>query len=306
MPTVASASRIKLQNILYATDLSQSAQTVLSHALDLARHYGAVLYTVHVLPHMPFVEAAAPYPAEIKSHAKEDLNSLTSSVSWQAVGHKELIERGEVCQVLEELVRKYDIDLILLGSGGRTGLEKLLLGSVAEEVFRRAECPVLTVGPHATRWQIDGNPQDILFATDFGQESLHALPYALSLAEENRARLTMLHVAPEPGIALLEPEPGAMPVVDPKELVASTEKQLRALLPEGTQLAREPEYLVHFGSPAEIILRVAQAADMIVIGVKRPAVLTKHLGAGVAYKVACEARCPVLSVGERFHQRRTG
>lgn len=306
MPTVAAPSRIKLQNILYATDFSQSAPTVMSHALDLARHYGAMLYTVHVLPHMPFVEAAAPYPEEIKSQANQKLNTLTGSVSWPAIGHKELIEQGELWQVLQSLVQKYDIDLIILGTGGRKGVEKLLLGSVAEEIFRKAECPVLTVGPHASRWQMDGNLQDILFATDFGQESLHALPYAISLAEENGARLTMLHVAPEPGIALPEPEPGAMPVLDPKEVVASTEKELRALIPEGTDLAREPEYLVHFGSPAEIILRVAQAADMIVLGVKRSGALTKHLGAGVAYKVACEAPCPVLSVSARFHDRRAG
>jgi len=158
------------------------------------------------------------------------------------------------------------------------------------------------VGPHATRWEIDGKLWHILFATDFGPESVHGLPYAISLAEENRARLTLLHVAPEPGVALPEPEPGAMPVVDPCEVVASTEKQLRALVPGGTQLWHEPEYMVEFGPPAETIVKIAAGrADMIVLGVKRPAALTKHLGAGVAYKIACEATCPVLSVGARFH-----
>ena len=66
MPTVTAPTRIKLQNILFATDFSPSAQAVLSHAVDLARHYGAVLYTVHVLPHTPFVEAAQPDPKEIR------------------------------------------------------------------------------------------------------------------------------------------------------------------------------------------------------------------------------------------------
>ena len=203
--------------------------------------------------------------------------------------------------MLSKLVRKYGIDLIVIGTGGRKGLGKLLLGSVAEEVFRNAECPVLTMGPHATRWKIDGNLQHILFATDFGPESLHGLPYAISLAEENRARLTLLHVAPEPG-SLAGAEPGTLPVVDPSEVAASTENQLRALIPEGTQLWHEPEYMVEFGSPAEIIVRIAaQTVDMIVLGVKRPGALTKHLGEGVAYKVACDAPCPVLSVGARYH-----
>jgi nucleotide-binding universal stress UspA family protein len=223
------------------------------------------------------------------------------SQSFKGVRHKKLIEEGEVEKVLHSLVWKHEIDLIVIGTHGHKGLGKMLMGSVAEEVFRNAECPVLTVGPHATRWEIDGKLRHILYATDFGPESVHGLPYAISLAEENRARLTLMHVAPEPGVVLPEPEPGAMPVVDPSEVVASTEKQLRDLVPYGTTLWHEPEYMVQFGSPAEMIVRIAaQSVDMIVLGVKRSAALTKHLGAGVAYKVACEATCPVLTVGARF------
>ena len=302
MPTVTAPTRIIMQNILFATDFSPSAQAALCHALDLAHRYGGALYTVNVEPHMPFVEAAQPDPEQIKLLAERHMAALMGSESLKDVEHKELIEQGEVPEALSKLVRKHGIDLIVIGTGGRKGLGKLLLGSVAEEVFRNAECPVLTMGPHATRWKIDGNLLHILFATDFGSESVHGLPYAISLAEENRARLTLLHVAPEPGVALPEPEPGAMPVMDPSEVVASTEKQLRALIPAGTQLWHEPEYIVQFGRAAETIVRIAaQTADMIVLGAKRPAALTKHLGEGVAYTVACEAACPVLSVGARYH-----
>lgn len=302
MPTVISPTRVKLQNILFATDLTERAPVILSHALDVARHYGASLFTVNVLPHQPFVEAAQPDPERIRLRAKQQLANAAGSDAFKGITHKELIEEGEVAEVLAELVRKYDIDLIVMGTGGRKSLGKFLLGSVAEEVFRTAECPVLTVGPHATRWDIDGKLRHILFATDFGPESVHALPYALSLAEESRARLTLLHVSPEPGIALPEPEPGAKPVFNRMAVTASTEKQLRGLVPEGAQLWHEPEYLVQFGPPTETILGVAaQDVDMIVLGAKRPAALTKHLGAGVTYKVVCEAPCPVLSVGARWY-----
>ena len=302
MPTVTAPTRVKLQNILFATDFTPSAQLALSYAIDLAHSYDAEVYSVNVLPHMPFVEAVQPDPEQTRLLAKQELAALVGSESFKGIRHKELIEQGEVVEVLSKLVRKYDIDLIVIGTCGRKGLGKLLLGSVAEEVFRNAECPVLTVGPHATRWEIDGKLRHVLYATDFGPESVHGLPYAISLAEENRARLTLLHVAPEPTVALPEPEPGAMPVVDPSEVVASTEKQLRALVPYGTELWHEPEYMVEFGPSAETIVKVAAGtADMIVLGVKRPAALTKHLGAGVAYKVACDATCPVLSVGARFH-----
>lgn len=301
MPSVISPIRIKLQNILFATDFSPSARLALSYATNLARRYEADIYSVNVLPHLPFVEAPQPDPEQARFLATQRMADLIASESFKNIRHLELIEEGEVLEVIPTLVRKYAIDLIVIGTGGRKGLGKLLLGSVAEEVFRNAECPVLTVGPHATRGKIDGDLQHILYATDFGKESTHALPYAISLAEENRARLSLLHVAPEPGVALPEPEPGSMPVLDRNDVVAFTEQQLRALIPEGAQLWHEPGFMVRFGSPAETILDTAsETVDMIVLGVKRPRVLTKHLGAGVAYTVVCAAPCPVLSVGAHY------
>ena len=304
MPTVFAPARIKLQNILFATDFSPAARVLLSHALELSCHYGAALYTVHVLPHMPFVEGPSPDPEKITASAHEQLAKLMSFVSWKDVTHKELIERGEVAEVLARLIRLYAIDLVIVGCGGRHGFGKLLLGSVAEEVFRHAECPVLTCGPHCTRWDLDGRLRHIVFATDFGPESEHALPYALSLAEENHARLTMVHVSPQPGLVLPEMGPGAMVALERGDIGTYAEGRLRALLPEDVQLWHEPEYIVLFGPPAEMILgNAGDDVDLIVMGVKRPAPLTKHLGEGVAYKLACEAPCPVLSVSARYHAR---
>lgn len=300
MPTVTAPTRVKLQNILFATDFSPSADSALSYTVTLARRYDAEVLSVNVVPHAPFVEAAQPDPARTKLLAEQRMTDLARSESFRAIRHKELIDEGEVPEVLSKLVREYSIDLIVISTGGRKGPAKLLLGSVAEEVFRNAECPVLTVGPHAARWESDGHLGHILYATDFGAESIHGLPYAVSLAEENRARLTLLHVAPEPGVALTEPEPGTLPVFDRQEAEASTQSQLRALVPEANTLWHEPEFKVEFGSPAETIVKMAETADMIVLGVKRPTPLTKHLGAGVAYRVACDARCPVLSVGPRY------
>jgi nucleotide-binding universal stress UspA family protein len=261
-----------------------------------------MLYALNVLPRTPFVESADVEPEKIKRTAEKKMANMAGAPAFQGIRHTELIREGEVADVMAELVRTNQIDLIVLGTEGRSGLRKFLLGSVAEEVFRTAECPVLTVGPHAARG-VDGNLQHILFATDFGAESEHGLPYAISLAEEHRARLTLLHVASVPGMAFAQAETGAIPVIPPYEEVASGEKQLHELIAKEPPLWREPEYLVQFGPPAETIVRIARRdVDLIVLGVKRPAALTKHLGSGVAYKVVCEAPCPVLSVGARFHQ----
>ena len=301
MPAVTSPTHIKLQTILFATDFSPSAQAALTYALNLARSYEAAVYSVNVLPHMPFVEAAQPDPEQIKSQANQRMMDLAGSESFQSIRHRELIEEGEIPEVISKLVKECDIDMIVIGTGGRKRLEKLLLGSVAEEIFRNSECPVITVGPHVNHWETR-NLRHILFATDFGPESIHARSYSLSLAEENRARLTLLHVANAPIAALLMPEPGNVPLCDREEVVASAEKQLRALIPDPTRLWHEPEYKVQFGTAAETIVKAAaETTDMIVLGVKRPTMLTKHLTTGIAYKVACEAHCAVLSVGSRFH-----
>ena len=297
MPTVSAPTRVKLHNILFATDLSPSTQLGLSHAVDLACRYGAVLHTVHVLPHMPFIEAGQPDPEPARVLANQRLPASVNSVSLKDIEHKELIEQGDAAQVLLKLVGKHAIDLIVIGTGGRKGLGKLLLGSVAEEVFRNAACPVLTIGPHASTLGHDGGLQHILFATDLGPTSLHALPYALSWAEENRTRLTFLHVSPYP-LTLPEFRPE-----NAKDVLARGRNRLRDLIPKGIELWHEPEYVVQFGAPeeiAEIILKfAAQSVDLIVLGVKRkwPVVLTKHLGGHAAYKIACDAPCPVLSVG---------
>ncbi len=300
MPAVTSPTRIKVQTILFATDFSPSAQSALDYALNLARSYEAAVYSVNVLPHLPFVETTQPDPEQIRLQAKQRMTELAGSESFRGIRHKELIQEGEIPDVISKLVKECDVDVIVIGTGGRKRLEKLLLGSVAEEIFRNAQCPVITVGPHATHWETH-DLRHILFATDFGPESIHALPYAVSLAEENRARLTLLHVAAPPIAALLMPEPANVPVCDREEVVASAEKQLRALIPDPTRLWHEPDYKIQFGAPSETIVKAAgETTDMIVLGVKRATMLTKHLTTGVAYKVACEVHCAVLSVGSRF------
>ncbi len=303
MATVTAPTRIAMHNIVAATDFSVCGEAAVEFAAALAHRFSSTLYTINVLPHTPFIESPdIADPEKMKQVAAKRMADVARSELFQGITHQELIREGEVAEVLSGLVRDRHIDLMVMGTEGRTGMGKFLLGSVAEEVFRSAECPVLTLGPHATRRHGD-KLQHVLYATDFGMESVHALPYATALAEEHRARLTMLHVAREPGMVLPEPEPGAMPVVSPYEEVREGEQRMRELIAQDPPLSQPPELLVQFGAPAETIARVAAGdVDLIVLGVKRPGLLAKHLGGSVAYQVVCQAPCPVLSVGARFHR----
>lgn len=204
-----------------------------------------------------------------------------------------LILEGDLWSNLAAVIEANQIDLIVMGTRGRTGIGKFLLGSVAEEIFRQAPCPVLTVGPYAVSEPEQGGEfTHILFATDFSPESVAAAPYAISLAQECQAYLTLLHVIEEPK---------AGDLVRPPELVASSEQLLRKLVPPEAELWCVPEYAIERGKAAQKILEVAahSKAGLIVLGVRRPSGVpgaATHLPIATAHKVVSDAACPVLTV----------
>ena len=222
-----------------------------------------------------------------QAHRKEILQSfagLPTEVS---------IEEGDIHTCLNTAIEKRDIDLVVIGTRGRTGLGKLLLGSVAEEIFRTVTCPVLTVGPHSHERSGDNEGfREILYATDLSPESSRAAAYAVSLAEEFQARLILLHVVPEP-------KPGEL--VSWSDVNASSKKLLRKLVPPEAEAWCKPEYFVQRGDPTERILDLAnlRETDLIVLGTQIekgvPGAAT-HLPIATAHKVVSHAKCPVLTV----------
>jgi nucleotide-binding universal stress UspA family protein len=204
-----------------------------------------------------------------------------------------LIEEGNLYATLLDVVEKNKIDLIVLGTHGRSGAAKFFLGSVAEEIFRHAPCPVLTVGPFTSGTRLgESQIKEIVYATDFSPESAAAAAHAISLAQEFQAHLTLMHVIANeaPGDLLL-----------PGELVRATEQHLRNLVPPEAELWCEPRFVVEQGSPAGKILEVAKhhSADLIVLGIHKPSGFPgagTHLPIATAHKVVSHAPCPVLTV----------
>jgi len=302
MATVGIPTRVAIQNILLATDFSTVSDAALPFAAGLAHRYGSTLYLVNVVPWLAY-DLLPAEPLQPVRVASQRMKEMTASPALQGVTHKDYVEQGEPADVLKRLVELHHIDLIVLGTHGRKGIDKLLLGSVAEDVFRHATCPVMTVGPHVTHTIMEGELRHILYATDFGEETRHGLPYALSLAEEHHAKITLLHASPEPSPVLPEPEPGAMPTLSRAEVLAFNEAELRKMVPSDARLTGHPEFVVELGDAPEIILENARKrdVDLVVMGVKRPMPLATHLTTGIAYKVVCEAPCPVLTVSHEFH-----
>ena len=295
MQTIDSRTRIQLKNILFCTDFSPTSEVALPYATDLARHFGAKLHALYVRNPddyiIVFPEGGSIPPGFTVAEAKTKLNRLLGTLA--DIGHNALVEEGEVWPIVRSSIEKNDIDLVVVGTRGRTGVKKLVIGSHAEDIFRQAPCPVLTVGSHATAHLPHGGEiKEILCATDFSQESTAAAPYALSMAQEYQAHLTFLYVIPDPK---------AGDLVQPQEQVASAERRLRELVPPEAGLWCEPRFEVEQGTAAEAILDIAalRKADLIVLGVRRPTGIpgvSTHLPIATAHKVVARAICPVLTV----------
>jgi nucleotide-binding universal stress UspA family protein len=282
-------TRVSLKNILYATDFSRHSNAVLPYILSTARKYGSKVFVVHVISLSPFptsspTEAWQAIGAQAVREAKAAMARLLPQL--KAIPHKALIQKGDIWEELSRIIQENEIDLIVTGTHGRTGVSKLLLGSVAEKIFRQAPCPVLTVGPN-----VSGEPEafvdlhTILYPTDFTPESLGAAPYAISLAQEHQARLYLLHVTASPADVATE---------------ASLVTRLTNIVPPRPQLSCAPKAFIEVGAAAQKILELAEelAVDLIVLGPKRMPIVpgTTRLPMATAYQVVSQAICPVLTV----------
>jgi nucleotide-binding universal stress UspA family protein len=197
-----------------------------------------------------------------------------------------------VLAALFQIVEDQETDLIVAGTHGKHGLEKLLLGSMAEEIFRLASVPVLAIGPDVVidpREEV--SVERILYATDFSKESEQAMRYAHALAREYGAQLYFLHVVED-----VWREPFSTRVSGDTFCRAQLQKKGFSDMEEGV----EPEFLVEFGMAEELTLEVARNRNiqLIVLGVSGTThpVLSAHLPGPLAYNIISHARCPVLGV----------
>jgi nucleotide-binding universal stress UspA family protein len=288
------SKKVSLTRILVTTDYSPESDRALDYALALARRYDARIYLAHVIAPDPFLYAE-PALAEatyekVRQAAEQGMADILVSGKLRGVPHEVLLEEGNVWPAIEKLIAEHEIDLVVTATHGRGKVQKVLIGSVAEEIFRQANCAVLTVGP-----RVKGEPaaevdlKSILLATDFGHGAEKAAAHAFSLAQEHGARLTMLHAIQE-ATAFTEES-----VRQQREAAV---RRLEKLMPEGAENWCKPVFRATFGEAAEEILTMAREtnADLIVMGAKKMKSMAGHAPFAVAYHVVTKAHCPVLTV----------
>lgn len=299
---------IEIRRILCPTDLSDVAPRAFDHALALARYHQAEIELAYVSePLLPGPVAPASYPPwavldpAVRGRLQSALEALSAPALEKGVPVQLGVYEGRVVPEILGRARDWPADVVVMGTHGRSGFERWVLGSVTEKVLRKAPCPVLTVPPPAGELHPDGSVlfRRIVCPVDFSGASLAALDYALKLAEESRAEITVLHVLEW----LVEDEPGArIAGFDVPEFRRYLEKdardRLEKIVPEDAHNWCRPREEVVGGRPWREVLRVAEEtrADLVVMGVRGRNPVDLAVFGSTTQHVVRGARCPVLVV----------
>lgn len=298
---------ITIRNILCPVDRSDISLRALTIATGLAKWYDARLRVIEVigLPEPSFGPAPmAVYglTQDVRRGVADELERFTDPAREAGVDVRVSVEEGDVVNGILAEADAVTADLVVLGTHGRRGVERLTLGSVAEKVLRRARCPVLTVPP-APRVLPPGEAlfKRILCAVDFSDASLKGLEFALSLAKEADARIAIVHVIDWPADRTIPTELAETVSGIRTDWEARLRQQLHALVPLSACDWCTPEELLVVGRPADEILRLAREREeeAIVLGVHGRGAIDLALFGSTTHRVVREAPCPVFTIRSR-------
>ena len=298
---------IWFNHILCPIDFSDASAHAIDHAVAIARWYDGRITAVHVLdrwfgyePPILFAEPGGlkALPATREAVALM-LDSCLQPAARAQVSYDTRIEQGATADCLLECARGISADLIVIGTHGRSGFERFLLGSVTEKVLRKANCPVLTVPPRAATTSFLPFAH-VLCAIDFSEPSLQALQVALSISKESDAQLTALHVIDWRDDDMFLAETINAPDVRLRSEARALQR-LDALIPDDARMWCRPSVKVSVGAAYRQIVSEAadMSADLIVIGVRGRNALDLALLGSTTNQVVRRASCPVLTIREK-------
>lgn len=297
---------IEIGRILCPVDFSEFSQRALHHAMAMATWYEARLTVLYIFVNLPTLDLP---PIELTDSDRQQLLTEMRQLAGQLPPDLSIDflvrEASDVRREILDQAEALKTDLLVIGSHGRTGFEKLLLGSITENVIRKATCPLMVV-PRGAPDAVGADPvhvSRILCPVDFSDASVNALEYAMDVAQEAGAQLTLVHVIdmpPEPRAHY--PASGDFNVYHIRAAAeAECLRHLRSLIPGSVRTSCAVKTVVQEGAVYREVLRVAAEhnSDLIVMGVHgRGAVDLMVFGSNTA-RVIRAATCPVLVVRQR-------
>jgi len=291
MPATQIESPVAVHDIFFATDFTKTSSKAFKYVKAIARHFQASVTSAHVLRasvHDWPKFGTDPAYKKLYCETKQMLDKLSRQLHQAGFQANEVLLEGDPVDGILKAIKHHKTDLLVLGTHGSRDLERLVLGSTAEEILRKVSCPVLTVGPNVGDPYRGAVPfRHILLTTDFSPESAAAAPYAFLLAAEPASQISICHVLPE----------GHTRTMDATQLQVKFMQAEHKLMAEAIW-KKSAEYLVENGDAAEEILNLAVKldADLVVLGVRSASTIATHLVPGVAFRVIAGAKCPVLTI----------
>jgi nucleotide-binding universal stress UspA family protein len=302
---------VEVKRILCPVDFSRASAHSLKYAVALAQWYGGSVSVLHVADARPDVPLDPPFaflPRGAAVLALADTDRLLAAIRTFAAGFahcgvpiEPVVRSGSATREILEAADALSADLIVMGTHGHSGFDRVAMGSVTEKVLRKARCAVLSVPPHD---MADTGPltiERILCPVAFYEPSMRALQCAVSLAEEAAARLTVLHVAE----ALSAQDFPIYDRVDLPTIQAEYERQLRFRLREFVPIAARAycpiDEEIKTGTAWQEILATAceSRAQLIVMGVTGRNSVDRALFGSTAQHVVRQSPCPVLTIRQR-------
>jgi nucleotide-binding universal stress UspA family protein len=296
---------IRFERILCPTDFSKFSFRAADYAVAVARHYDGEVHFLHVVPaslmhpdQYPYIAQPVRVDPELRQRALDRLDAFVALSRAEGVRTRFSVSEGAPVSEILDVAESDRSSLICLGTHGREGFERLVLGSVAEKVLRKAKCPVLTVSePGEEQTAKPAEFKNILCAVDFATPSLKAVEYSLSLAQEAAGRLTLFNA-----VEWFSEEPGWETTVEVpdyrEEMEAQVRKRLQEIVPREVRDWCEVDVVVRSGKAYRELLALTaeKEIDLIVMGVRGRNPLDIMLFGSTTQHVVRHARCPVLTI----------
>jgi nucleotide-binding universal stress UspA family protein len=283
---------ITIKKILCPIDFFPASETAADYAAGLAANYSAELKLLHVISPIVSTYRFPLNPADVIKAAKQTssrkMKRLQNKATSKGVETATEIRTGNPQQEIRSVVDADKPDLIVMGTHGHHGIERWFLGSVTESLLRHSPVPLLTVSPAAG--DNKRRLRRILVTTDFSDGTADTMRYALSLAQENQARIDLLHVVEDIGIDI------SKRYGDP--YLKNVRKKIESLVPKDAKNWCEVKPLIEAGKPYRVILKVVdrEKPDLIVMNIHGKNMLHRALLGSTAERVVRAATCPVMLI----------
>src|SRR5262245_9494937 len=287
---------VGFERILCPVDFFPASLRAYDFVLKLAANYGAAVDVLHVVAPLVPTPYGAPVSLpdvtmKLVTESKRQLKKLKARAEKANVNVQAEVRTGEIELEIQRAIKSEKADLLVMGTHGRRGFERWILGSVTERLLRRSTVPLLAISAPKQDREAPPAIRTILVTTDFSEGTSEAVAYAFSVAQECRSRITLLHVINDLTMADVDSKLRS-------PLIVGVRKQLEDLVPEGARAWCDVTTRVETGTPYRRILRILdqEKVGLLVMNIHGKGMLDRALLGSTAERVVRAAECPVMLI----------